>query len=216
MGRLRKDWHRDSRLLDLLASFFGAAPRYVRPSLDLQLIGQRVTLRMGDTSDWRAWRNLREMSRDFLVPWEPSWPPNALTNSFFCAMLRRQWREWRQGRAYAFMIFLRDAKGGKGSLAGSITLNDIQRGIAQKGTLGYWIGRPYAGQGLMTEAAGLACDFAFKTLGLHRIEASCLPQNEPSKKLLRRLGFTEEGFAKSYLCINGEWRDHMLWGKGKG
>jgi len=100
-----------------------------------------------------------------------------------------------------------------GALIGGITLNDVQTGIAQKGTLGYWIGQPYAGQGYMAEAVDLVCDFAFRTLRLHRVEASCLPNNEPSKKLLARTGFEQEGYAKAYLQINGTWQDHILWGK---
>jgi len=102
---------------------------------------------------------------------------------------------------------------GEGILIGGINLNDVRRGVAQKGTLGYWIGQPYAGQGLMTEAAALVCDFAFRDLKLHRVEASCLPHNEPSKRLLQRLGFAEEGYAKSYLRIDNEWQDHLLWGR---
>ena len=89
----------------------------------------------------------------------------------------------------------------------------MQRGVAQKATLGYWIGAPYAGRGYMTEATQLVCDFGFESLRLHRIEASCLPHNEPSKKLLQRLGFEEEGYAKAYLQIDGHWQDHVLWGK---
>ena len=65
----------------------------------------------------------------------------------------------------------------------------------------------------MSEAAQLVCDFAFRQLRLHRVEASCLPHNEPSKALLQKLGFEEEGFAKAYLKINGKWEDHLLWGK---
>jgi ribosomal-protein-alanine N-acetyltransferase len=57
------------------------------------------------------------------------------------------------------------------------------------------------------------CDFAFRALRLHRIEASCLPHNEPSKKLLAKLGFDEEGYAKAYLQIDGRWQDHILWAK---
>ncbi|HEU0118363.1 MAG TPA: GNAT family protein [Alphaproteobacteria bacterium] len=98
-------------------------------------------------------------------------------------------------------------------MLGGIALNDVQRGIAQKGTLGYWIGAPYANQGFMTEATQLVLDFAFYTLRLHRVEASCLPRNEPSKALLKRLGFEEEGYAKAYLQINGLWEDHVLWGR---
>src|SRR5262249_55746672 len=150
--------------------------------------------------DWRAWRTLRELSHDFLVPWEPSWPENGTTYGYFCGLLRRQWRDWRQGKAYGFTIFLHpQGNASVGTLIGGLTLNNVERGIAQRGVLGYWIGQPYAGQGYMTEAGKLVCEFAFHTLNLHRLEASCLPDNTPSRNLLQRLGFAEEGRAKDYL-----------------
>jgi ribosomal-protein-alanine N-acetyltransferase len=77
------------------------------------------------------------------------------------------------------------------------------------------MGMPYAGNGYMREAATLVSAFAFDTLLLHRLQASCLPNNEPSINLLRRLGFEEEGYAKAYLQINGEWEDHILWARLK-
>jgi ribosomal-protein-alanine N-acetyltransferase len=187
-----------------------------RPPLETQLVGPRVILRRGDPADWRSWRAMRELSRPFLVPWEPRWPPNALTYNHFCSLLRRQWREWRQGKGYAFFIFLKNENEEAGALIGGITLSDVHRGIAQKATLGYWVGEPYTARGYMTEAARIVCAFAFGTLQLNRIEASCLPHNEPSKRLLRRLGFEEEGYAKAYLQINGRWEDHLLWGKTSG
>lgn len=196
-----------------LTTFFNFSRQRPRPPLGTELSGPRIVLRSGDPTDWRSWRSMRELSRDFLVPWEPRWPSNALTYGYFCGLLRRHWREWRQGKGYAFMIFTKSEHGGAGALIGGITLSDVHRGIAQKGTLGYWIAQPYAGRGYMTEATTLMCDFAFNTLKLHRIEASCLPHNEPSKNLLRRVSFEEEGYAKSYLQINGQWQDHILWGK---
>ncbi|NTU76662.1 MAG: GNAT family N-acetyltransferase [Alphaproteobacteria bacterium] len=206
--------------MPVLKTLFGSRPRWPSPDLHTKLTGPNVVLRVGDPEDWRNWSRLRSDSRDFLVPWEPKWATDALSYGYFCSNLRRQWREWNQGAAYAFLIFQRDAKAkdgasinGFGTLVGSIALNEVQRGVSQKGTLGYWIGQPYADHGLMTEAAGLVCDFAFKTLKLHRLEASCLPHNEPSKRLLLRLGFNEEGYARDYLRINGQWEDHLLWGK---
>jgi ribosomal-protein-alanine N-acetyltransferase len=196
-----------------LSSFFNLPPQFPRPPFDTQLIGPRVLLRMGDPADWKSWRGLREMSRDFLVPWEPSWPENGMTYGYFCGLLRRNWRDWRQGNGYAFLIFMRADPDTAATLLGGIGLNDIKDGIAQKGTLGYWLGRPHTGQGYMTEAATLVCNFAFRALRLHRVEASCLPRNESSLKLLRRIGMEEEGYAKSYLQINGRWEDHMLLGK---
>lgn len=193
--------------MPFIKSLFGTRLRWPRPSLDTTLVGPRLELRVGDPIDWRDWRNLRNLSRNFLVPWEPAWIDECLSHDFFCGNLRRQWREWREGTGYAFLVFKEKA------LIGGITLNDVQRGVAQKGTLGYWIGHPYAGQGYMSEATRLLCDFAFEDLKLNRIEASCLPHNEASKRLLTKLEFTEEGYARSYLRINGKWEDHLLWGK---
>lgn len=100
-------------------------------------------------------------------------------------------------------------------LVGGITLGDVQFAAAQKGTIGYWMGLPYAGQGFMTEAVALVCDFAFKELRLQRVEASCLPRNDASKTVLQRCGFDQEGYAKAYLQVNGKREDHLLWGKNK-
>lgn len=209
--------------------------------METRLSGPRLVLRAGYPTDWKEWRGLRAASRDFLVPWEPTWPLDALGYEFFCGLLRRQARDWREGKAYAFLIFLKTSgepeTGGNisistplhspdenrpsppslrdNALIGGISLNGVQRGIAQKGTLGYWIGAPFARHGYMTEAVGLVCDFAFKTLRLNRVEAGCLPRNEASRRLLAKLGFAEEGFARAYLRINGRWEDHLLWGKVK-
>jgi ribosomal-protein-alanine N-acetyltransferase len=62
----------------------------------------------------------------------------------------------------------------------------------------------------MTGALPLVLDFAFERLGLHRVEAACLPTNIPSRALLVRAGFHQEGYAREYLCIEGKWQDHLL------
>ncbi len=188
------------------------ASRCPRPPLSLCLGEDKVRLRMGRPKDWRVWRDLREISRPFLEPWEPTWPKDALAASHFLGTLRRQRREWREGTGYSFLIFAKSAQGGA-TLVGAIGLTEIVQAAAQKGTLGYWIGLPYADQGLMTEAVQLVLTFAFGDLALQRVEASCMPSNEPSKRLLQRLGFVEEGLAKAYLQINGRREDHMLWGR---
>lgn len=199
--------------MQFLKSLNRIKSRYPRPSIDLRLVGPRVVLRLGDPVDWQNWRTLREASRSFLTPWEPSWPSNALSYTYFCGLLRRYAREWWDGEGYNFMIFQKNAEGKEGALVGGISLNSVERGIAQMGTLGYWMGQPYAGQGLMREAAMHVCHFGFETLLLHRLQASCLPSNERSINLLRRLDFEEEGYAKQYLQINGNWEDHILWAR---
>ena len=89
-------------------------------------------------------------------------------------------------------------------------MSNVRRGVAQCGTLGYWIGEPHARQGYMNEALRLIVEFCFGQLGLHRIEAACLPHNEASQKLLQRADFTQDGYARKYLKIQGEWQDHLL------
>jgi len=175
----------------------------------LRLDSGRVFLRPMRGKDWRAWSRLRFSSRDFLMPWEPTWPPDALTRHAYRRRLRLQNTDARHGYGYTLHIFrLADSQ-----LIGAITIGQIRRGVAQTGTLGYWIGEAYARQGYMTESLRVLLSFAFRELGLHRIEAACLPGNEASQALLRRLGFQSEGVARQYLRINGDWRDHLLFAR---
>jgi len=82
--------------------------------------------------------------------------------------------------------------------------------VTQTCGLGYWMGERFARQGYMSDAIRALIPFIFKTLGLHRIEAACLPSNDPSRNLLAKAGFRQEGVARRYIQINGEWQDHAL------
>lgn len=172
------------------------------------LRGPRLHLRSPTLADHGEWRDLRIASRDFLAPWEPLWPDDDLERSAFRHRLKRWSQETADGLTFPwFLCANRD-----GRLLGGLTLAQVRRGVTQAGTIGYWMGAPHAGQGYMTEAVALLADHAFRTLGLHRLEAACLPENQPSIRLLRRVGFSEEGRARAYLAIAGAWRDHLLWG----
>ncbi|HYC05300.1 MAG TPA: GNAT family protein [Azospirillaceae bacterium] len=174
----------------------------------VRLEGVRVYLRPPQPKDWRDWATLRERSREFLAPWEPTWPSDALTRASFLRRVRRQAAEWRSDEGYGFLVFDRATD----RVAGGIGLTNVRRGVAQMGTMGYWVGKPYARQGFTTEAARLVLDFAFNQLGLHRIEAACIPTNEPSRGVLEKVGFQHEGYARGYLRIDGRWADHLLFG----
>jgi ribosomal-protein-alanine N-acetyltransferase len=170
------------------------------------LRGDGIYLRPAVSGDFGAWVRLRSESREFLTPWEPLWPEDDLTRAAFRRRLRRQSDEMARDEAFSFLIF--DA--GADTLLGGLTLGGIRRGVAQSGTLGYWMGAPHAGKGRMTRAVATAVRFGFATLRLHRIEAACLPENAASQTLLERNGFQREGLARGYLRINGAWRDHLL------
>jgi ribosomal-protein-alanine N-acetyltransferase len=62
----------------------------------------------------------------------------------------------------------------------------------------------------MTDALRAILPFVFDELRLHRLEAACLPHNQPSRSVLTKVGFREEGLARQYLRINGQWADHLL------
>ena len=170
-----------------------------------RLDGERVFVRPPERADYEAWANLRAQSRDFLVPWEPSWPPDALSRASFRARIARYSEDWRTDQAYNFFIFRLDEE-----LLGGIGLSNLRRGVAETASLGYWVGEPFARQGYMTAALPLVLDFAFGQLRLHRVEAACLPSNIASRALLTKTGFQQEGRARQYLRIDGKWQDHLL------
>ena len=178
---------------------------WLRPALRIE--AERLHLRLPLHSDFRAWSALRAESADFLQPWEPSWASDHLSRSAFTARVRWANRAAAQGTAVPVFIIRTEDQ----SLLGAITLDNIRRGPAQAGTLGYWIGAPFARQGYMREAIRALVSHAFGAMDLSRIEAACLPENAASRRVLEASGFKYEGVAQSYLQINGRWRNHVLY-----
>lgn len=170
--------------------------------------GQGVTLRPPRLSDHEAWAAERLASQAWLQPWEPLWPENDLTRAAFRRRLSIYAREMEAGNAWPFFIFADSDQ----SLVGAITLSNIRRGVAETGTLGYWIGRRYAGRGYATAAVRAIVAWACQDLNLHRVEAACVPDNAASRRVLEKSGFHLEGRARAYLKINGVWADHLLFG----
>jgi ribosomal-protein-alanine N-acetyltransferase len=175
------------------------------------VVGEGVVLRGPVLADYAEWAALREQSRDFLTPWEPTWPDDDLTRAAFRRRIRRYAEDLRADQSYAFVII----RSSDNALVGGLTLANIRRGVAQAASLGYWMGKPYVRQGYMTAAVRTVIAFAFSTLRLHRLEAACIPTNNASIRLLEKTGFVREGYARDYLCINGIWQDHLLYGRLK-
>jgi ribosomal-protein-alanine N-acetyltransferase len=176
------------------------------------ITGAGVTLRTPHSGDFAEWATLREASRRFLVPWEPTWPSDDLTRSAFRRRLKRYAEDQRTDLAYAFLIFRTEDD----AMMGGLTVANIRRGVAQAGSIGYWIGAPFARKGYMTAALRALMPYGFSTLRLHRLEAACIPNNAASIRLLEKTGFKREGYARDYLCINGVWQDHLLYARLKG
>ena len=181
---------------------FGLRPRAFRERPNVRIESRRLVLRHPVMEDWPAWARLRSGSREFLQPWEPAWPRNGLTRPAFARRLSDQERRRKAGVAYSFFLFCREAD----ILLGGLSVSGIRRGAAQAGTLGYWIGRDHARRGYMGEAVEAVIAHCFDDLGLHRLEAACMPANLPSRRLLKGRGFRYEGYAHAYLMIDGAWR----------
>ncbi|MBV2361674.1 GNAT family N-acetyltransferase [Thalassococcus sp. CAU 1522] len=173
----------------------------------VRLETERLTLRPPQHADYTPWSTLRRESAGFLTPWEPTWASDHLSRRAFTNRVYWASRAITSGTALPLFLFRRD----DARLVGAVTLDNIRRGPAQAGTLGYWVGAPFARQGLMSEALSAVVHHAFQKLDLSRLEAACLPENLASRGLLERNGFKYEGVAQSYLQIDGRWRTHVLY-----
>lgn len=171
--------------------------------------GKRIVLRVPQMHDYVAWAEIRQQSREHLVPWEPTWARDELTRAAFRRRIRHYQREMRDDLGFAFFIF-HDADD---RLLGGLTISNIRRGVTQAAALGYWLGAPFTGRGYMSETVNTVAAFAFERLRLHRLEAACLPHNTASVAVLERTGFQHEGRARRYLKINGQWQDHLLFAR---
>ena len=183
------------------------ASRFPEPE---PLSSERVTLQRPTLLDFEDWSALRRRSANFLQPFEPRWTHDELSRAAFKARLRRQEAEISSGRGLPWFLFSRTKDP---LLLGGLTVSNIRRGVSETGTLGYWMGEEFAGQGYMKEALLVVCQSLFETHNLHRIEAATVLENERSQSLLLRCGFRQEGVARRYLKINGSWRDHLLFAR---
>ena len=179
---------------------FGRSPK-------LAVETERLILRPPHHNDFRQWVKLRTDSRSFLSPWDPVWSAEHLTRKNFTNRVYWAQRAVSNGNGCPLFLIRKTDQ----VLIGAVTLDNIRRGPAQAGTLGYWTGQAYARQGYMREAVDNVVLHAFRKLDLSRVEAACLPENQPSRRLLESCGFKYEGVAQSYLQIAGRWRTHVLY-----
>ena len=179
---------------------FGRSPK-------LTIETERLILRPPHHNDFRQWVKLRTDSRSFLSPWDAVWAGEHRTRKNFTNRVYWAQRAVSNGNGCPLFLIRKTDQ----VLIGAVTLDNIRRGPAQAGTLGYWTGQAYARQGYMREAVDNVVLHAFRKLDLSRVEAACLPENQPSRGLLESCGFKYEGVAQSYLQIAGRWRTHVLY-----
>ncbi len=173
------------------------------------IITNRLILRLAEIGDIPALLHFYRVNIDYLAPTSPLLPPDFLTEAFWLRQVARNDDDFAQGRAVKLFLF---AKSKPATVVGHISLNNIVHGAAYSCDLGYALGEDRQGQGLMSESLVAVIRYAFDEVGLHRVKAAYLPSNERSGRLLRRLGFVVEGYARDYLLIQGRWQDQILVG----
>jgi ribosomal-protein-alanine N-acetyltransferase len=194
------------------------APKDV-PPLGTHLVTERLVLRAPRTTDVPELRRLLRANAAHLRPWSaapaPGEDPTSLT-AVSRSVLRHR-REWKRGQAFVFLVTTRE--GGQsergpqpatGGVIGRVALGGVLRGAFQNAYLGYWIDVAKQGFGLMPEAVRAATTFAFRGVGLHRVQAAVMPRNSRSLRVLEKVGYRREGLALRYLSIAGSWEDHVL------
>ncbi len=169
---------------------------------------QTARLRLEELAPGHAAEYLayRVRNRAHLERWEPATDPGAFTAAYQAHEIATSLTLARAGESVRFVAF--EKRGTE--IVASINLWSIRRGISQSAVLGYSVGATYEGRGFATESARAVVDFAFSTLGLHRVETSYQPVNERSGRVLRKLGFVVEGYARDYLFLDNAWRDAVL------
>jgi len=166
-----------------------------------------VQLRPVRLRDGAAWSRIRLADQAHLEPWEPDsemdWPARHAISAWpsICSGLRA---EARKGRMLPYAIEL------EGELCGQLTIGNVTHGALRSAWIGYWVTKARTGGGVATAALALGLDHAFGPVGLHRVEATVRPENAPSRAVLAKASFREEGLLKRYLEVDGGWRDHLL------
>ena len=186
------------------------------PSLDaITTHSWPVTLEHGDIvlrpfrrGDQIEWQSVRHRNRDWLGPWDATSPTPQTRPLTFGQMVRALNRQGRQGTALPWLVCVRTAVRGAPVIAGQLTVSSIVRGSGLFASVGYWIDRDRAGQGITPAAVALATDYCFQVMGLHRMEINIRPENAPSRRVAEKLGFRHEGVRRDFLHIDGDWRDH--------
>ncbi len=161
-----------------------------------------VTIRAIRVRDARRLERELLDNRRWLRQWEATNPHGAM-NFDVRASIRSLLVNARAGLGLPFVIEY------DGELAGQLNVSSIAWGSVSSATIGYWVAERFAGKSLTPTAVALATDYCFFQLGLHRMEICIRPENEPSLRVVEKLGFRYEGLRRRYIHINGDWRDHF-------
>lgn len=162
----------------------------------------RVSIRPVRLRDARALEGELLDNRSWLRKWEATNPHGPMSFDVRSSIRSLQ-TNFRAGLGLPFLIEY------DGKLAGQLNVSSLSYGSLSSASVGYWVSERFAGLGITPTAVALASDYAFFQVGLHRLEICIRPENEPSLRVVQKLGFRYEGLRRRYIHINGDWRDHF-------
>jgi ribosomal-protein-alanine N-acetyltransferase len=171
------------------------------------LTTKRLFLHVPSAADAVQYGEYYACNSEHLRPWEPMHAPNINTAEFWERLLPVYRDEYLAGAGLRFAMRLREDP--TGELIGLCHIMQIQRGASQSCVIGYSIDIEQQGNGYMTEALLATIKHAFDVMQLHRLQATYMPMNIRSARILRKLGFQVEGYLRDFLFIDGAWRDHI-------
>lgn len=172
-----------------------------------QIKTERSILRLANSEDAPAILNYYTENKSHFTPWWPKWKANFFTNEYWEERIVQDLADFSEDRAIRLLII---PKLPTKRVIGIINFNQIYRGVFHACYVGYGLDHREEGKGLMTEALSAAIAYIFQERNFHRVMAAYMPQNEKSGAVLKRLGFSVEGYARDYLQIDGKWQDHIL------
>lgn len=167
------------------------------------LTHQDVSLRLVRARDAKTLERLVLSNREWLRPWEAT-NPHGPTSFDFKAQVRSLLRQLDRNETIPFLILY------KNEVVGQLNVANILHGSVSSCVIGYWIIPEVAGRGNTPTAVALAMDYMFTTIGLHRVEIAIRPENNPSIRVVQKLGLRYEGLKRKYIHINSDWRDHLI------
>ncbi|WP_060536616.1 GNAT family N-acetyltransferase [Paenibacillus bovis] len=176
-------------------------------SLELYNTRKGIHIRQLQPDDAESLLQLRLQSREANQQYEPRYPEDFFTLASQLDLIYRRRQEAAEDRGYLFGIFITAQQ----ELIGTVSLSHIVRGVGQFAEIGYSLSHLLQGQGYMTAAVKLVLEYAFRSLGLHRIQAGIIPHNTASRRVVEKCGFQAEGIARQLVKINGEWEDHQIY-----
>lgn len=167
----------------------------------------RLTIKLAGRKDRDAVIDFYKRNEGHLAPFSPTWPKDFYSPGFWDHQIQRNIDEYYSDISARFFVF---PNSGPSKVIGNVSLSNVVRNAAQFCFLGYNFDEQLQGQGFGTEAVKAVVEFGFTQMKLHRIMANYIPTNERSGRLLKRVGFHVEGYARDYLFLGGKWQDHIM------